>query len=267
MNKKDLDILLEKYYRGETTLDEEQQLRESLMGDDADALLMQGLKQMESEVEVPDDLEDNLSNMIDQWQDEEQQEAKVAAPSMWRRSSWMAAAASVAIIATVGWWMIRNYSTPTVTGNSQPRIAKTTKIDVKPVQNEVEHKVEPVEPAQTVAEPQAQQPMHINKPSATLKPEAELLAQASEKPSAKSTRKSTLENIKADAKPSIKARAKSGAEPEKQNLEEELTPEDELLAMEALEKFSTTLNKGMEQLNDAGEKIDNINKTINQYIL
>ena len=42
--------------------------------------------------------------------------------------------------------------------------------------------------------------------------------------------------------------------------------EEELLAMAALEKFSSTLNKGMDQLNDAGEKIENINNTIKQLL-
>ena len=38
MNKKELDLLLSKYYRGETSLDEEQQLRQAMLeGDDADA--------------------------------------------------------------------------------------------------------------------------------------------------------------------------------------------------------------------------------------
>ena len=47
MNNSNLDILLEKFYRGETSLDEEQQLRQALSGDDADALLMQALEQMD----------------------------------------------------------------------------------------------------------------------------------------------------------------------------------------------------------------------------
>ncbi|MBR6489464.1 MAG: hypothetical protein IKT03_02915, partial [Muribaculaceae bacterium] len=82
MNKKDLDILLSKYYRGETTLDEERLLRESLASDDADAMLMQALRQMENEIEVPDGLETELSGMIDQWQEEEQRAATAA---WWKR--------------------------------------------------------------------------------------------------------------------------------------------------------------------------------------
>ena len=68
MNKKELDLLLSKYYRGETSLDEEQQLRQAMLeGDDADALLQQALDKVDSEIEVPGDLENSLSDMIDQW--------------------------------------------------------------------------------------------------------------------------------------------------------------------------------------------------------
>ena len=262
MNKNDIDQLLSKFYRGETTLDEEQQLLGALSDDSVDALLMKELEGVDSEIEVPADLEQSLSDMIDEWDAQEQQETKVVAvaPSMWRRTSWIAAAASVAIIATVGWWMMRNNSTTTITENNPPMIAKT----VKPVQNEV---VTPVEPAKASAEQPELQPQRIGKPSPTSRLEVEQLAQVIEKPSAKSVSNSTLaERMKADAKPIVKASAKPGAEPVKQNHEEELSPEDELLAMEALEKFSTTLNKGMDQLNEAGEKIDNINNTIKQYL-
>ena len=262
MNKNEIDLLLSKFYRGETTLDEEQQLRNAMGGDSVDALLMKELEGVDNEIEVPADLESSLSDMIDEWDAQEQQEAKVApvAPSMWRRASWIAAAASVAVVATVGLWMMRNNSTTTITENNPPMIAKT----VKPVQNEV---VPPVEPAKASTEQPEQLPQSIGKPSTTSRPEVEHLAQVIEKPSAKSVSKSALgEKVKADAKPIVKASAKPGAEPVKQNHEEELSPEDELLAMEALEKFSTTLNKGMDQLNEAGEKIDNINNTIKQYL-
>ena len=262
MNKNEIDQLLSKFYRGETTLDEEQQLRNALSDDSIDALLMKELEGVDNEIEVPAYLEQSLSDMIDEWDAQEQQETKVAtmAPSMWRRTSWIAAAASVAIIATVGWWMMRNNSTTTITQDNPPLIAKT----VKPVQNEAKP---PVEPAKASTEQPEQLPQRIGKPSPTSRPEVEHLAQVIEKPSAKSVSKSTLtERMKADAKPIVKTSAKPGAGPVKQNLEEELSPEEELLAMEALEKFSTTLNKGMDQLNEAGEKIDNINNTIKQYL-
>ena len=109
MNKNEIDQLLSKFYRGETTLDEEQKLRNSLSDDSVDALLMKELEGVDNEIEVPADLESSLSDLIDQWDDEEQQEAKIA-PSMWRRTSWWAAAASVAIIATVGVWSLSHAS-------------------------------------------------------------------------------------------------------------------------------------------------------------
>ena len=126
MNKKELDLLLSKYYRGETSLDEEQQLRQAMLeGDDADALLQQALDKVDSEIEVPGDLESSLSDMIDQWDSAEQHEAAVA-PSMWRRNPWWAAAASVAIIAAVGFWFMRNTSQP-VAEQEHPVIAQVEK--------------------------------------------------------------------------------------------------------------------------------------------
>ena len=126
MNKKELDLLLSKYYRGETSLDEEQQLRQAMLeGDDADALLQQALDKVDSEIEVPGDLESSLSDMIDQWDSTEQHEAAVA-PSMWRRNTWWAAAASVAVIAAVGFWFMRNTSQP-VAEQEHPVIAQVEK--------------------------------------------------------------------------------------------------------------------------------------------
>jgi hypothetical protein len=240
MNEKELDILLSKYYRGETSLDEERLLRESLAGNDADALLMNALDQMESGVEVPSDLEANLSDMIDQWEEEEKQEAKVA-PSMWRRSSWWAAAASVAVVAAVGlWFMHSNYKNPA--DNQPPIIAKTQ----TPPAVEETQQPEVVTPVPDVARDnsanenvgdkvQRKQPTQQKqlKPASAFINKAEHLAQAVPQPSSES----------------------------------ELSPTDEEIALAALEKFSTVLNKGMDQLNDAGEKIDDINNTINQHLL
>ena len=62
----------------------------------------------------------------------------------------------------------------------------------------------------------------------------------------------------AQAKPQVKTKAQ--AQPE-------LSASDEEIALAALEKFATTLNKGMDQLNEAGEKIDNINNTIHKHLL
>ena len=136
MNKNEIDQLLSKFYRGETTLDEEQLLRNVMSDDSVDALLMKELEGVDNEIEVPADLESSLSDLIDQWDDEEQQEAKIA-PSMWRRTSWIAAAASVAIIATVGIWHLRNQHQPVQPGTQQPVIARVEEPKTPPVVEEV----------------------------------------------------------------------------------------------------------------------------------
>ena len=225
MNKKELDLLLSKYYRGETSLDEEQQLRQAMLeGDDADALLQQALDKVDSEIEVPGDLESSLSDMIDQWDSAEQHEAAVA-PSMWRRNTWWAAAASVAVIAAVGFWFMRNTSQP-VAEQEHPVIAQVKKEPVpsQPAPKPVPQP-EPVDRAKSVSS-------HNNSDA--------MLAKAASPANAKGNNQASEETL--------------------------LSPEEELLAMAALEKFSSTLNKGMDQLNDAGEKIENINNTIKQLL-
>lgn len=238
MNNSDLDQLLSKFYRGETTLDEEQQLRSALSDDSVDALLMKELESVDNAIEVPDDLESDLSNLIDQWQDEEKQATRVAtvAPSMWRRSSWWAAAASVAIIATVGVWLLRNQQSPQP-GKQQPVIAQVEEPETPPAAQELPPSETQPEQQPAVlpqAKPKVQQP----KPARVFNNNVEHLAQAHIKP-----------------QPETQAQALP-----------ELSVSDEQLAMAALEKFSSTLNKGIDQLDDAGEKIDNINNTIKQFI-
>ena len=239
MNKNEIDQLLSKFYRGETTLDEEQQLRNSLSDDCVDALLMKELDGVDSEIKVPADLESSLSDLIDQWDDEEQQQAKIA-PSIWRRTSWWAAAASVAIIATVGVWFMRNQQQPVQPGKQQPVIARVEEPTTPPV-------VEEVPPAETQPK---QQP--------TVQPESKPKAQQPLSKSARVLNNNVMHLAQAQAKPQVKTKAQ--AQPE-------LSASDEEIALAALEKFATTLNKGMDQLNEAGEKIDNINNTIHKHLL
>ena len=245
MNKNDIDQLLSKYYRGETTLDEEQQLLGALSDDSVDALLMKELEGVDNEIEVPADLESSLSDLIDQWDDEEQQEAKIA-PSMWRRTSWWAAAASVAVLAVAGYWYMRNEtkvgnSQPVQPGKQQPVIARVEEPKTPPVVEEVstaenQPEQQPAVQPEPKSTPKAQQPKP--NPARALNNKVELIAQA---------------------KPQVKVKTQAQAQPE-------LSASDEQLALAALEKFATTLNKGMDQLDDAGEKIDNINNTIKQYL-
>lgn len=240
MNKNEIDQLLSKFYRAETTLDEEQLLRNALSDDSVDALLMKELEGVDSEIKVPAYLESNLSDLIDQWNDEEQQQAKIA-PSIWRRTSWWAAAASVTIIATVGVWFMRNQQQPAQQGKQQPVIARVEEPTTPPV-------VEEVPPAETQPEQQ---------PAVQPKPESKPKAQQPQSKSASVLNNNVMHLAQAQDKPQVKTQAQ--AQPE-------LSASDEQLALAALEKFATTLNKGMEQLNDAGEKIDNINNTIKQYL-
>ena len=237
MNNKDLDVLLNKFYRGETSLDEERQLRQALEGDDADALLLRALDKMEDEMEVPADLEATLSGKIDEWEAQEKRyanenrKAKVV-PLFWKRTAW-AAAASVAVIAAVGWWLLRDGS-PQVPGDNTPVIiAKVEKTAQEP-------SVQTVEPERDVVVPEMpSQPQHKPKSLPRAKPA--------------STFKNNVEHL---------AQADKGAQSETQ-----LSESDEEIAIAALEKFSAVLNKGMDQLDNANEKINDINNSIHQHLI
>ena len=242
MNKNEIDQLLSKFYRGETTLDEEQLLRNVMSDDSVDALLMKELEGVDNEIEVPADLESSLSDLIDQWDDEEQQEAKIA-PSMWRRTSWWAAAACVAIIATVGVWFMRNQQQPAQPGKQQPPvIARVEEPTTPPVAEEVP-------PAET---------QHEQQLANQSKPESKPKAQQLQSKPARVFNNNVMHLAQAQAKPQVKTKAQA---------QSELSASEEEIAMAALEKFATTLNKGMDQLNEAGEKIDNINNTIHKHLL
>lgn len=237
MNKNDIDQLLSKFYRGETTLDEEQRLRNALSDDSVDALLMKELEDVDNAIEVPADLEPSLSDLIDQWDNEEQQEAKIA-PSMWRRSSWWAVAASVAIIATAGVWFLHNRQQPAQPGAQQLATAQVEEPTATPpaVEELPPPETQPEQQPAAKPEPKAKAPHPA--PTRMLKNNVEHLAQA-------------------QVKPQVKTQPQAQPQP---------SASDEELALAALEKFSTTLNKGLDQLNDASEKIENINNTINQYL-
>lgn len=234
MNKNDLDILLNKFYRGETSLGEEQQLRQVLDGDDADAMLLQALDQMDDEVKVPSDLGVSLSEKIDKWEAQEESKAKVV-PLFWKRTAW-AAAASVAVIAAVGWWLMRGGSKQVTPDNKPAIIAENV---AKPSQEPLIQIVEPENDNVLLNQPSHPQPkprsLRNDKPASVYKGNAEHLAQ----------------NL---------AQAKT-------NVQDEAQPSsDEEIAIAALEKFSTVLNKGIDQLDNANEKIENINNTIQQLI-
>ncbi|MBR5117049.1 MAG: hypothetical protein IK100_00215 [Muribaculaceae bacterium] len=243
MNKNDLDILLNKYYHGETTLDEEQQLRGALGGDDADALLMQALDQMEDEVEVPADLEASLSSKIDEWEAQENHQAKKirkakVAPLFRKRTAW-AAAASVAVIAAVGLWMMRG-GTPQMQVPA-PKQHKTIAKTIDEPAQAPSAKIE--EPAQAPSA-KIEETDHVHNHDHEIQPRAR---QAS-------SYKGNVEHL---------AQATNST----QGQDAGLSSSDEEIAIAALEKFSTVLNKGMDQLNDASEKINDINNTIQQHLI
>ena len=237
MNKNDLDILLNKFYRGETSLDEEQQLRQALEGGDADALLMQALDQMEDEVEVPADLEASLSGMIDEWEEQENHEANEnrmakVVPLFWKRTAWVAAA-SVAVIVAVGWWLLRD-KPPQVLENSGSAVIARVE---EPAQESQAQTVEPE--SETIVPELPSQPQH--------KPKSLHHAKQA------SAFKNNVEHL---------AQADKGAQSEAL-----LTASEEEIALAALEKFSTVFNKGMDQLDNANEKINDINNTIQQHLI
>lgn len=237
MNNSNLDILLEKFYRGETSLDEEQQLRQALSGDDADALLMQALEQMDDEVEVPADLQATLSGKIDEWEAHDTHKAKESHKArvvpLFKKSAAWAVAASVAVLLAVGWWLLRDNPRQVSDGGSPAVIAKVEKNEqVSPAQA-----IEPVDDAAV----------------ATVPSQPQLKAKPQRRAQAASALKNNVEHV-AQAKASVHS-------------EDVLSASDEEIALAALEKFSTVLNKGMEQLDDANEKINDINNTIQQHLI
>ena len=223
MNSKELDILLSKYYNGETSLDEEQQLRNALSDDSADVLLMKELEGVDNDIEVPADLEKMLSDKIDEWEASEKPVAKVS-PSLWRRTAW-AAAASIAVVAAIGWWFVNN-DTQTIVEKKAPVIAKV---------DEKEIEVEPVAKPDRVA----------------------TAPQAVESPQARAQVKRSRDYKKV---------ASHLAQAKKTMGDEELSASEEEMALAALAKFSSVLNKGMEQVDETSDKIDNISNTIKQYL-
>lgn len=237
MNQNELDILLRKFYDGETTLDEEKLLREVLAGDDADKLLMQGMKQMGQEIPAaPADLEQSLSDMIDEWEEQESHD-KVApiapvASSTWRRPAWWAAAASVAVVVAAGWWFMRD-SKPSGTEVEGPMTAQTT-------------------PAPQTESEDIEAPQEITPPA----------AQDNDSEQASSPRKTRSEQPKR-----VYPRKDLGKEPLLAQASPRDLTSDGQAAVEALAKFSSTLNKGMDQFSRAQDKIEDINNTINQHLI
>lgn len=226
MNKNDIDILLHKYYRGETSLEEEQALRAGMIDDETDALLMKGMEQLSAEepTSVPVGLERSLSDSIDRWQAEESRRHGF---SRWRRGrSWAAVAACVLIAVTIGWRLTQN----------QPQVEQDRPAIVV---NANEPQVETMTTAAEVPSTVAQEDI-------------------------KTAHHKQLAHSAKPARRRCKTRpARAVTEPP---AEPELTAAERELAMAALVKFSTVLNDGINHYAEASEIINQVNNTINQYI-
>ena len=227
MNKNQIDQLLQKFYDGETSLEEEHLLRTALNDDGIDSLLLKGLDEVRYETPmVPADLEQSLSDSIDRWQEEETREKVI--PATWkRRTFWTAIAACVAAIVTLGWWFSHGETqfvpqAPVMADNSD-------KSSVAPSTNDEDAVIVVDE----VSEASRSQVARAAKSVKSVKRhKAVHLAQA---------------DVKADIEP-------------------EISEADEEEALTALVKFSTVINKGFNQLDEAGEKIEDVNHTINQHL-
>ena len=227
MNKNQIDQLLQKFYDGETSPEEEQMLRTALNDDGIDSLLLKGLDEVRHETPaVPADLEQSLSDSIDRWQEEEKREKAI--PATWRRRAfWTAIAACVAAIVSLGWWFSHGETqfvpqAPVMADNSD-------KSNVAPSTNDEDFEIVVDE----VSEDSWNQVTRDAKSVKSVKRhKAVHLAQA---------------DVKADIEP-------------------EISEADEEEAMMALVKFSTVINKGFNQLDEASETIEDVNHMINQHL-
>ena len=116
MEKEDIKKLLERYYNGETDLNEEQVLKDFFAGDDvpqdmvADRDLFLRLSEMSScDVDMPDDMKTRLSARIDEWG--RQTEGK-RIYSMYRYVSGVAA--TVLLVLGLGYSILEDRSVETV---------------------------------------------------------------------------------------------------------------------------------------------------------
>ncbi len=227
MNKNQIDQLLQKFYDGETSPEEEQMLRTALNDDGIDSLLLNGLDEVRHETPVvPADLEQSLSDSIDRWQEEERREKAI--PATWRRRAfWTAIAACVATIVFLGWRFLHS---ETQFGHQVPVLADNSdKSIVAPPTND--------EDAEIVVD-------EVSKDSWN-----QVTRNAKSVKSVK--RHKAVHLAQADVKTDI---------------EPEISEADEEEALMALVKFSTVINKGFNQLDEASETIEDVNHMINQHL-
>lgn len=234
MNEKDLNTLLSKFYNGDTTPAEEQLLRDNLPGDSLDKVLLDSLNELAQEsFKVPDHLEQTLSESIDSWQQHE--DATTSTTLMWwRRGAWWAVAASVAIAIATGWWFMRNDNQASTGTNQQQLTAQVdTQAQELPVVQEA------------VSVPQVV--------------EKEVVAQAVMNAATQKSRHNRASRQHAVAR-QVSHLAKNDDN-------HALTATEERMALEALEKFATTLDKGIASLDNAGETMQELDNTIQKHLI
>ena len=227
MNKNQIDRLLQKFYDGETSPEEEQMLRTALNDDGIDSLLLEGLDEVRHETPmVPADLEQTLSDSIHRWQEEERRQKAI--PATWRRRAfWTAIAACIAAIVSLGWWFSHG---ETQFGPQAPVIADNS--DKGTVAPSTNHEDTVIVVDEVSEEPRSQAARAAKPVKSVKRHKAVHLAQA---------------DVKADIEP-------------------EISEADEKEALMALVKFSTVINKGFNQLDEASEKIEDVNNMINQHL-
>ena len=152
----------------------------------------------------------------------------------WRRGAWWAVAASVAIAIVTGWWFMRNDNQASTGTNQQQLTAQVdTQAQELPVVQEA------------VSVPQVV--------------EKEVVAQAVMNAATQKSRHNRASRQHAVAR-QVSHLAKNDDN-------HALTATEERMALEALEKFATTLDKGIASLDNAGETMQELDNTIQKHLI
>ena len=119
MNLTKIRILLEKFYDGESTLEEENQLIIFFSSEDipesleSDKKLFLSMKCKDSDIKVPDDLNDNISDFIDELTTQDKQENKIKRVNLFTTHVRIfSIAASIIILFGIGWFINDNNTKP-----------------------------------------------------------------------------------------------------------------------------------------------------------
>ena len=225
MEKENINTLLDRYFNGETTLEQEQSLRDYFAGSDVAPVheplkpLFTGLAAMsEQDFAIPQGLEEEMSRHIDDWD----------APSQFRFSPilrWVAAACVAAAVAIAGWLLLRQ----------------------QPVQQLPPVIAERVEKPDVKGSTPAKEVPALNEPATAQ------LSQPAPPPAARAN-----ETLPLKHKSVTREQRAHIPLPQEQEALTELSPEEQEIAMAALNKMSRTLAMGYGTMDETKEKIDNI---------